>query len=208
MKKILISAVALACAGALQAHHSGSMYATTPVRVAGTVVGFEDINPHTITMIEQRREDGTVRLWGVEGPGRSQLDRRSADLYIPAVGDTLEFCAFPYKSVEELTRLFPDADFSGRRTTAETNGSSPRYVAGHVMVTADREMRIWEPHGSLAACIQSANDSGERWIEFIDSNSGARDLWCEQSRYAYVQASTSLSEVVDEVGAAIAESCD
>ena len=66
---------ALACSGSLQAHHSDSMYdPSTPIWVKGTVVGFENVDPHTLTTLEARSQDGQVRRWAIEGPGRFQLD--------------------------------------------------------------------------------------------------------------------------------------
>ncbi|MGW8369107.1 MAG: DUF6152 family protein, partial [Gammaproteobacteria bacterium] len=70
MKAVVIAAAltGLICAASLQAHHSGSMYATSPLWISGTVVRFEPSNPHTSTTLESRREDGSVEQWVVEGP--------------------------------------------------------------------------------------------------------------------------------------------
>lgn len=144
----------LACAGSLQAHHSGSMYDTSPVWIEGTVIRFESIDPHTITVLEATSEDGQVRRWAVEGPGRSQLDRMRIGMDVPKVGDVIEFCAFPYKSAAELSRLFPGVDFSVRRAPPDTDAT----LAGHVMVMPDGDMRLWEPHGLTSACIRGSDD--------------------------------------------------
>src|SRR5690242_1080085 len=91
----VVGLAALACAGSVQAHHSGYMYQTTPIWINGTVTRVELKNPHTITTLEDTGEDGKVRLWAVEGPPQTALDRRSGSgEYVPKVGDRLEVCAF------------------------------------------------------------------------------------------------------------------
>ena len=89
--------VVLACAGSVRAHHSYLTYQTTPFWIKGTVTRFELKNPHTITTLAAKGEDGQVREWAVEGPSQTVLDRRSGrGEYVPKVGDTLEVCAFAY----------------------------------------------------------------------------------------------------------------
>lgn len=46
------SIAALGCSGLVGAHHSGSMYAASSIWIEGTVVRFESIDPHTITVVE------------------------------------------------------------------------------------------------------------------------------------------------------------
>lgn len=208
MKSKATGMAALACAGSLQAHHSGSMYAATPVWLKGTVVRFEGINPHTITTVEERSADGQVRRWGVEGPGQFQLARLGLDTDVPKVGDVIEFCAFPYKSAEELSRLFPGADFAARRSSRDTDGSSPQFVAGHVMVTPDGVKRLWNPHGVLSECIRSSDDQRQSWLDFLNSSRNAREAWCDQRGYAHVQSSASLTELVEEVNSLLDRPCN
>jgi hypothetical protein len=124
---------ALACAGSLQAHHSGFMYQTTPLWISGEVIRFEHKNPHTIMTLEERSEDGQARLWAVEGPPQTALDRTGgifADA--PKVGDTIKVCAFPYRPAEEIARdprIWGGPDVSARRSSPATDGSSPQFVA-------------------------------------------------------------------------------
>ena len=92
----------LVCAGSAQAHHSGFAYQTTPLWIEGSVVSFKHENPHTKIMLEERSADGQVRLWAVEGPGQTEIDRMGAKLHVPEVGDRLKICGFPYKSAEDL----------------------------------------------------------------------------------------------------------
>lgn len=196
----------LAGIGSLQAHHSGLMYDTTPIWIEGTVTGFEDINPHTLTMLEEQAADGQVRQWIVEGPGRSQFDRVLPGVVLPEAGDVIRFCGFPYKSSVELSTLFPEADFSLRRAR-EADASLPQVVAGHVMIGQDGNRRIWEPHGVIAECIQSGDDETEVWVDFLNANQRARRLWCEQRGYAHIRSTPSLEELVDEINGLIDNPC-
>ena len=64
----LAGLAALACAGSVQAHHSHFVYQTTPIWINGTVTRFELKNPHAITTLEGRSENGQVRC----GPSRAR----------------------------------------------------------------------------------------------------------------------------------------
>jgi|SRR6185503_3787433 hypothetical protein len=214
--KTVIGAAAIAalvCAGSVRAHHSGFVYQTTPIWISGTVSHFELKNPHTITTLEARSADGQVRVWAVEGPPQMALDRRSGSgQYLPNVGDRLEVCAFPYKTVDEIaadTRLSPRPDDSvlRRLTSTTAEGASPRLVAGHVLVTPDGAKTLWEPHGLISECMRSANDQRQSWLDLLNANAGARQLWCEQRRYAAVQSNASLKEFVEETTGLLDEPC-
>jgi hypothetical protein len=199
---------ALACVGSARAHHSGSMYVTTPIWVSGTVVRFEGVNPHTITTLEERSEDGQVRRWAVEGPARSQLDRLGIGMNVPQVGDIIEFCAFAYKPAAELSRMFPGVEFSARRSSPDSESSPAQFVAGHVMVMSDGEKRLWEPHGLISECILSADDDRQSWLGFVNSNPRVRRAWCDQSRYTHIQSTESLREFVKEINGLIDNPCE
>lgn len=194
-------------ASAVLAHHSGYMYQTTPVWISGTVVGFERIDPHTIMTLEERREDGELRRWAVEGLGRTQLDRRGAGLRVPQAGDTLELCVFAYKPLAELARIFPELDVANGRSTALAADASPRLVAGHVIVSADGRKQLWEPHGILSECIRSSDDDRRAWVDFLESSSSAMAAWCQQKAYEHVRSTAALQEVVAEIDAALGEGC-
>jgi len=172
---------ALACAGSLRAHHSGIMYNPTPIWIDGTVVRFEGVDPHTITTLEERSADGQIRRWAFEGPGQSQLDRMGISMDVPKVGDVFEFCAFPYKSAAELSRIYPEADFLGRRSFLDADGfgSSPQFVWGHVMVIPDGEKQLWNPHGVTSECMRSSDDQRQSWLDFLNSNTRVRQAWCQ-----------------------------
>ena len=184
------------------------MYDTIPIWVEGTVIGFERVNPHTITTLEERGADGQVRRWAVEGPGPSQLDRMDIGMGVPKVGDIIRFCAFPYRAAEELSRMFPGADFSVRRSSPDSGRSSPRFVAGHVMVTSDGEKRLWEPHGVISECIRSSDDQRQSWLDFLNSSRRVRQVWCEQRAYTHVQSTASLAELVEEINSLTDDPCE
>jgi hypothetical protein len=197
---------ALACSHPGAAHHSGYMYETTSVWVAGTVVGFERINPHTLLTVEGRNEAGAVRRWVIEGPPQSALEQRGLGTQGPNVGDAVEFCAFPYKSPAELSQLWPGVDFSARRGAA-TEGS-PQFLTGHVLVTPDGAMQFWEPHGLLADCIRSSEGRRQSWLAFLSSDPAAQQAWCEQQRYERVRSDETLRDLVQQIDGSIDSACD
>ncbi|HWN39757.1 MAG TPA: DUF6152 family protein [Gammaproteobacteria bacterium] len=209
----MAAALALVCAGSVRAHHSGYVYQTTPIWIAGTVTRFELKNPHAITTIEGSSEDGQVRVWAVEGPSQTELDRRSgAGESVPKVGDTLKVCAFPYKPAEEIardTRLTPSLDDSVRRRleATTTDGASPRLIEGHVLVMPDGGMRSWDPHGILVECVRTSNAAKQVWVDFLNTSSRARELWCQQRRYEAVQSNAPLRDLVEEINGQLESPC-
>jgi len=210
----LAGLAALACAGSVQAHHSHLMYQTAPVWISGTVTRFELKNPHALTTLEGRSENGQVLVWTVEGPSQTGLDRRGdSDEYLPKVGDTLEVCAYPYRPAEEIardSRLPPwKLDASTQRwLESTTERSSPRLILGHMLVTAGGAMRVWEPYGLISECMRSSNDQGQSWIELLNANPEARKFWCDQRGSAAVQSNASLKEFVEQTNAVLAEPCE
>lgn len=203
----LAGLAALVCATALQAHHSGYMYETTPIWIAGTVVAVENVSPHSVIRLEDKSGNGAVRRWAVEGPANWQLERMGMTGEVPRVGEVLEFCAFPYRSPEELSRIFPGVDFSARRAARPADGSSPQYVAGHVMVKADGEKTSWEPHGVLAECMLSSDEPQRSWLDFLNANAHAHDAWCGQRRSARTQSSAALKDLVEEIDGLLDNPC-
>ncbi len=74
------------------------MYVTTATWMKGTVIAFDDVNPHSIITLEERGADGEAHRWAIKGPRASAPERASFGADVPQPGDTLELCAFGYKS--------------------------------------------------------------------------------------------------------------
>jgi hypothetical protein len=183
-------------------------YQTTPVWIEGSVVRFQHVNPHTLITLENRSADGKVQRWTVEGPPQAALDRRDAEVRAPIVGDRLRFCAFPYKPAAELSRIWPGIDFSTPRRSETIDGTSPRVLAGHVMVWPDGTRQLWEPHGVLGECVRSSNEPRQTWINLLDSNAGARDSWCMQRRnYSAARLGAELGQLIEEINSSLRDPC-
>ncbi len=198
----------LVCTGSAAAHHSYLSYQTAPLWIEGSVVNVEHENPHTRITLEARSPDGQVRVWAVEGPGQTELDRRGAELHVPQVGDRLKVCGFAYKSAEELSRIWPGVDFSTPRWSQMIEGSSPRFVAGHVMVMSDGKRQLWEPHGLLSECISSSDDPRQAWLDFLKSSPGVLQAWCAQRGYSAIRSDASLGKLVEEIDHSINNPCE
>ena len=175
---------------------------------------FELKNPHAITTLEGRSENGQVLVWTVEGPSQTGLDRRSGSgEYLPKVGDTLEVCAYPYRPAEEIARdsRLPqwklDASVQRWLESSTTEEASPRLVLGHMLVTTGGAMRVWEPYGLISECMRRSNVQRQSWIELLNANPEAREFWCDQCERAAVQSNASLKEFVEQTDALLAEPC-
>jgi len=177
----------LAWAGSLRAHHSLSMIDTSvPVWVRGTVVSYEPISPHAMVGLEERTEDGQVRRWTIEGPFPGRLDRilslnrMGAGEDLLEVGDVIEVCGF-----------YPKGE----------SAASLRVIHGHVLVMPDGRMQSWGPYGKTDNCVRP-NDANESWIEFLDSDPLARDLWCGSRAQVLVESVASdafVAAVTDQM---------
>jgi hypothetical protein len=215
----LAGLAAIACAGSVQAHHSHLDYQTTPIWISGTVTRFELKNPHAITTLEGRSENGQALVWTVEGPPQNELDRRriggsSSNEYLPKIGDMLEVCAYPYRPVDEIAsdpRLVPYLDDSvlQRLKATTTEGASPRLILGHMLVTTGGAMRVWEPYGNIGECMRSSNEPRQSWIERLNANTEAHKIWCNQRERATagVQLIASSKEYIEEINDLLAEPC-
>jgi hypothetical protein len=185
----------LAGVGSAHAHHSGYMYATTPIWIEGRVVSFELRDPHTFTTLETTAADGTVRRWVVEGPGQRQLGWLS-DADLPQVGETLQFCAHRYK--EEWLAQFSSTD---------ADGTPRQLIEGHVMLMPDGDRRFWDPHGLISECMRSSDDQRSAWLEFLRSDPRALDAWCQQQAYEAVRTNPELTAYVEEIDGLLEEPC-
>jgi hypothetical protein len=201
------SLAALVCAGSAAAHHSYLAYQTTPLWIEGLVVAFEHENPHSKIMLEERSADGQVRLWAVEGPGQTALGHRGAEVNVPKVGDRLKVCGFAYKSAEDLSRIWPDIDFSTQRYSELIDGASPRFVSGHVLVTLDGNWQVWGA-GTLSECVLGSDDQRQA-LDFLNSNPGARQSWCKQTRDdSATRLEAKWGKLVNEINTSLDKPCE
>jgi hypothetical protein len=85
-----VSAMALAAAEAAQAHHSLAMFDQEhPIEIAGTVVEFRYMSPHSFILIEVKEPDGDSTVWNLEGPSPSFLSRDGISATTIRPGDEL-----------------------------------------------------------------------------------------------------------------------
>jgi hypothetical protein len=187
--------VALAYAGALAAHHSISMFdLASPTWVKGTVLRYEPIAPHVMILLDEKKEDGSVRRLNIEGPNLGRLARIGVPDDFLRAGDTIEVCGFPFK--EEI-RVRNSAANSGTTTL-------PAFHA-HLLVTPDGRMRSWGPYGKLDNCVRP-NDRVQTWVDFLNADALARDLWCRS--LSYVQSALLPPQaVVDEISGELEHPC-
>jgi hypothetical protein len=136
MKKIWL---AFLFAASLVAHHSLGNYDTTkPVRVKGTVVEFQAINPHSFIFLEGKDADGQTRRWAVEGPSVQQLIRTGIAKDFLKPGDVVEVCGYAPKEPIVWQIASPDmskTSISGRLLNAE------------VLIMPDGKQRSWGDYG-------------------------------------------------------------
>jgi hypothetical protein len=188
----------LACAGAVQAHHSASMFVlTAPVWVQGTVVRFDRVNPHSIVTVEEETKGGQVHRWAVEGPDLRRLDLRGIDQSFLEAGAVVRFCAFPLKE-----------EWAARPPSAVTAARSAQFVHGHILVMPDGQKLPWGSYGKLGECIRS-DDDGERqsWLDFLNSNPQIRDALCRE-RSSSFQTTEASKAFVEEINALLAKPCE
>jgi hypothetical protein len=168
----------------LQAHHaSSSIDLRTPIWVTGTVVRFDRINPHTIIELDEV-VDGQPRRWRIEGPFVARLKRMEADERLPEAGDTIEVCGFASK------HAVPDAQ---------------PFIHGRVLVLDDGRLRSWGPYGRIDNCVRP-DDDRRRWLELLESDSAAKEGWCDKERAA-VPTRAESRPLVDEIGRLLTPPC-
>jgi len=184
----------LALAGTLSAHHSITMFdLADPIWVKGTVVRYELIPPHALITLEERTDGEHIQRWFVEGPQPEALTRVGLGPEFLKVGDIIETCAFALKG-----------EFSTRGLLAHIDGS---FVHGHVLVMPDGRLRTWGSYGKIDNCVRP-NDPLERWVDFLNTDAGARGFWCRRFTAAMPLSASAPKSLVDEISKQMATPCD
>src|SRR5579862_4169698 len=109
MKRMIMTVagifVMFVTAGALLAHHALGGYDTTSaVRVRGTVVVFQRVNPHSRLVLDEKLKDGKIHRWVVDGPNALQLTRRNFAINALKAGDMVEVCGYVTRPGSESQR--------------------------------------------------------------------------------------------------------
>ena len=134
-----VAIVTLAAAGSVLANHSIARFdTTTAVTVKGVIVRFEQINPHSILFLEQKRADGEIQRWAVEGPSVFQLTRTGFAKDALKPGDEVEVCGYVPKETTVWQIASPDP-----RVTSLAG----RLINAEVMVMPDGKQRSWGDYG-------------------------------------------------------------
>ena len=188
----------LASGGALRAHHSISMFELgSPIWVKGTVVRYEPINPHAMFTVDERKPDGQVQRWTVEGPSLNRLSRMGAGENFLNAGDVVEVCGFA-----------PKSEFVGESSTdIRRYPPDRRIVHGHLLLMPDGRMRPFGSYGKLDNCIR-AGDQPRVWVEFLTREPLAWAAWCASTRIIVKVASTAPKGFVDEVNKQMTTPCN
>ena len=130
--------VTLVSAGSLLAHHSlGNFDTTKAVRVKGTIVQFNLINPHSILFLEEKVQDANPRRWAVEGPSVILLSRSGFTKDSLKVGDVVEICGYLPK--ENTIWQSPMPEYA--------TSIAGKLINGESMVMPDGKQRDWGDYG-------------------------------------------------------------
>jgi hypothetical protein len=150
MKTIMAGCIAvflLASAGALEAHHSLAQFdTTTAVRVRGTIVLLQVVNPHSIIFLDQFNTDGRVQRWAVEGPTAGTLMRIGVkDVLKP--GAVIEVCGYVTKDGVDAIRTVDTASISSIAKFPMPTRFSGRLMDGELVIMPDGRQQRWSDYG-------------------------------------------------------------
>jgi hypothetical protein len=129
--------VALVSTTSVLAHHSLANHDTTKaVRVKGTIVQVNLINPHSFIYLEEKTTEGQIRRWAVEGPSTIQLQRMGVGVDALKPGVVIEACGYLPKEATMWQIESPSGvSLAGRLLT------------GEVLVLPDGREQSWGDYG-------------------------------------------------------------
>lgn len=194
MAALVAAAAALVSTSPLPAHHSAGMFDFAhPIRVKGTVVRYEAVNPHAFFAIDVVAASGKTERWTVEGPSLSRISRLGLSVADTLrIGDVVEVCGFP-----------PKEEWVGQYQRSRGPGA---VMHGHLIFRADGRMNLWGPYGKLVNCVQES-DGAERWAEFLRSDPMARDTWCKTRDRFFDDVIVPPEALLREIESAIPVPC-
>ena len=175
---------------------------STPIWVKGTVVAYEPIAPHVMIYLDETNADGQVQRWRIEGPWLTRLGwihenngiADGRDFFKP--GDVIEVCGFDFRAEVKAQRS-PDAP--------QPEG---RFAHGQMVVMPDGHMQSWGGYGKMVNCVRPG-DTIETWLEFLNTDPLARDIWCGGAGRGNTSAALlPPREFVDEISRRIDEACE
>jgi len=150
----------LASAGSLVAHHSLAQYdTTTPVKMKGTIVLFEGINPHSLLFVDQKGEDGKTQRWVLEGPGVLQLARMGIQPETFKVGDVIEACGYiPKQGIPSERTITTTEPISLSLKASRQKTMTGRLITPEYLVMPNGKQQPWSDYGHHKCLGPNYND--------------------------------------------------
>ena len=136
LRALLLGAVALGWYAAtpgvmpVEAHHAftAEFDANAPIRLEGTVVRVEWVNPHTWIHLEGAEDDGSTRVWMVEGGTPNVLARRGLRRDCLPAGTELVVDGYQAKDLSAAMANARNVTFrDGRRFFVGSSGTGAPY---------------------------------------------------------------------------------
>jgi hypothetical protein len=190
---ISMGAVAALACTPLAAHHSSStLDITTPVWVKGTIVRYEISNPHTMIELDATTPNGQTVRWTIDGPTPGRVQRMGVGKGLLKRSDVVEVCGFRYKSQVAAH--------------AKTGAAAPPFMHGHLLVMPDGRKQAWGPYGKLNNCVRR-NDDVRSWVDFLNNDAIARQLWCLPQR-TNVPTAEEAKPGAEEIDRHLATPCE
>lgn len=172
-----------------------------PHWVSGTIVRFQAVDPHVMIELEERQPNGSARRWIVEGPRLARYERvlqqagHTADQPIIKVGDAISLCGFPLTRQYDPARMYEDWKPMG-----------DRFLHGQLLTLPDGRMTAWGPYGKLDNCLRP-KDSPQSWVQFLNRDSLAHQLWCTGRAYSTRVAAGAPKALVEQVDRTLSTPC-